>query len=566
MRQILLVCALSSLLLSCTGGILQVKKKYTPLNLYYNPLELAEGVAAGRDYDQPAYYYPFFLNYPDDLKKHGLRGKVSSVRYLNIKNATYAELKFNEEGNLTYTGDSFDKPLRYTEGSGFTYTGTGKLEGVYRNPQKIKFPQKTQDFEYDATDKLIKRKMAPYNQTYTYYEDGTLQETTLFKSKKHDIFEKMEFNESGNLVKEYRDYTLNPFLGEAKSQFHSACTFVYTSNGLCTQKKETLYPIRKNKSTKDLDSICCHNIYEYNLKGDIIQWEYSDYDYKDSISKRISYLTFLFEYEYDQYDNWTTMKVILPKYYNNDRRALANIANIHDVFGLLSLGTSQQDPNAKITFRRVIQYHEQSSSSLTSETEPSTLPLTAVRGHGLYGKVKSVSDNNCTITFNKEGNIVSKVWKDEYNSRDDYTYESPTRYMIGTVIGPYRITCEGNIRKEEDEKGIELPVEYKFDKQGRVIYYSYPQGMMGVTEEYSYTGNDKQPNSMRIESPYEEGNDVSISKYTYLKFDKQGNWTKRKVNRTWEITEYIREEGGDSEKTRTETDPEFIETRTIQYF
>ena len=97
---------------------------------------------------------------------------------------------------------------------------------------------------------------------------------------------------------------------------------------------------------------------------------------------------------------------------------------------------------------------------------------------------------------------------------------------------PFRITCEGNIRKEGDEKGIDLPTEYEFDKHGRLIRYSHADGMSPVVEEYTYDGREKHPATMTYTSRYEEGKDIVKCRYTYLETDKQGNWTKRKVVRT----------------------------------
>ena len=46
-----------------------------------------------------------------------------------------------------------------------------------------------------------------------------------------------------------------------------------------------------------------------------------------------------------------------------------------------------------------------------------------------------------------------------------FSYESSTRYMRAGV-GPFRITCEGNLRKEEDEGKIMGTEEYEFDRKG----------------------------------------------------------------------------------------------------
>ena len=46
--------------------------------------------------------------------------------------------------------------------------------------------------------------------------------------------------------------------------------------------------------------------------------------------------------------------------------------------------------------------------------------------------------------------------------------------------------------------------------------------------------------------------------------DKEGNWLQREVNRTWEIVMYNHVDN--TEETSTQTDPPFIETRSITYY
>ena len=189
-----------------------------------------------------------------------------------------------------------------------------------------------------------------------------------------------------------------------------------------------------------------------------------------------------------------------------------------------------------------------------------------MQGRGLYGSVKSLSETGHTVSFDEYGNISYEKW--EYGpTEENYDYKSPTEYVkktTGAIIGPFRITCEGNIRKEGDEKGIELPTEYEFDKHGRLIRYSHADGMSPVVEEYTYDGREKHPAAMTYTFRYEEGKDIVKCKYTYLETDKQGNWTKRKVVRTVESTVY--DAMTDKETTSVKTDPEFTETRAISYY
>lgn len=605
MKQIVFISTLAGLFLACTGCFHQ-EKKYTPLYLYYNPLDPdVTSTWMTCDY-APEYFYPNFLNYPNDLSKHGLRGNVKDVSYLSRGFSTMV-LGFNEKGNIIYTINYIGLAGNFSHIRIFKYNKTGRLEGVYRNPHRDRWAPSSQQFEYDAAGRLLKRKggMSYAYQTYTYYEDGTLKEITPHitsnPSFKVDTYGKMEFNKSGELIKMEAPTTVNPFFGDAKKSFdglRSVCTFAYV-DGLCTQKHEAIY-----KETDTLPSFNSREYYIYNAKGEIAEWDYSGV--VTNVTPK--YYTFQtasfkirFEYEYDKHDNWTVMRVVLPD----------NFRNSHFLQEYYYLKTGQQQPFPGempiVTIRRQISYHnlpaaegKGSSPQLTqkpdlspqldqqSEVSPQVVQqpevspeavrkpdlspqgareipkYTAVRGHGLSGKVKSVSDKDYTLYFDEYGNIGSKVWKD--GGRENYNYQSPLKYRIGPDIGPFRIVCEGNIRKEEDEKGIELSVEYHFDEQGRVILYKYSQGMRPVTEKYTYKGEERFPSTLQKEGRDEEGSYISVSRYTYLEFDQEGNWTRRQVNRTWKFTESFYDGEEEKEKTSTETDPEFMETRTITYY
>lgn len=197
-----------------------------------------------------------------------------------------------------------------------------------------------------------------------------------------------------------------------------------------------------------------------------------------------------------------------------------------------------------------------------SDTSPAvkkvnTPKFTSVQGYGLYGNVRTVTTGKVTLSFDQNGNMVS-------NGANRYIYRGTDRYMIDNVIGPFRITCEGNLRKEVDEKGIEGTIEYEFDSRGRVVRYKYFDGMMPVVCKYVYEGTSKYPSTMESSASYEDGTDVEICRYTYLETDSRGNWTKRRVKRTWKSTTYGYE--NEPDKVSTKTEPEFTETRTISYF
>lgn len=533
MRKTLLLCA-TVLLAACSGGgLFEKEKKYTPLYVYWNPLEPDGGILLSGDLS-PAYTYPYFVNYPDDRAKHGLRGNVSQVRY-PLKDArgnpsTWgAGLAFNETGQLTstFSGD-FAKPMD-AEIRELRYNVSGQFEGIVYNPNRRRWDQ--------TPEKL------PSNPRV-----GA-----------------MEFNEAGELTRLEAEMTSNPFIVEAKGSFNdfpSVSTFTY-SGGLCTEKLEKIAFIVRGET---LDTITCVNRYAYNDKGDLISWEYTGGHYCLDPETRNLYtipqisFIFRFEYDYDRYGNWITRRTILPDNYTDDEQ-------LHRYY-VVSTMQKEPAPGEKpiVTVKREIDYYAFSAKEKVEMKKKDAPKFTAVQGRGLYGSVKSLSETGHTVSFDEYGNISYEKW--EYGpTEENYDYKSPTEYVkktTGAIIGPFRITCEGNIRKEGDEKGIELPTEYEFDKHGRLIRYSHADGMSPVVEEYTYDGREKHPAAMTYTFRYEEGKDIVKCQYTYLETDKQGNWTKRKVVRTVESTVY--DAMIDKETTSVKTDPEFTETRAISYY
>lgn len=577
MRKTLLLCA-TALLAACSGGgLFEKEKKYTPLYVYYNPLDPDITSTLTNTDLSPVKNYPNFVNYPDDRTKHGLRGNVSQVRY-PLKDArgnpsTWGiGLAFNEAGQLTsvFSGD-FARPMD-AEIWEFQYDNAAHLVGKVNNPHRYRWPSNKDHFEYDASGRLVKRN-SPFAQgdfqTYDYHENENLKRVIPVQNPRNlpstALTGMMEFNKSSELERMEVPLTSNPFVADAKGSFNdfpSVSTFTY-SGGLCTEKLEKIAFIVRGET---LDTITCVNRYAYNDKGDLISWEYNGGYYRLDPVTRNEYsipqtsFTIRFEYDYDKHGNWTTRRTILPDNY-------ADIEWLHRYY---VVSTKQKEPASGerpvVSIEREIDYYAFSAKEKAELKKKDAPKFTAVQGRGLYGSVKSLSETGHTVSFDEYGNISYEKW--EYGpTEENYDYKSPTEYVkktTGAIIGPFRITCEGNIRKEGDEKGIELPTEYEFDKHGRLIRYSHADGMSPVVEEYTYDGREKHPAVMTYTFRYEEGKDIVKCKYTYLETDKQGNWTKRKVVRTVESTVY--DAMTDKETTSVKTDPEFTETRAISYY
>lgn len=130
--RIIYLCLISALLAACSGDrLFKKEKKYTPLYVYYNPLNY------NQNYDFAELFYPDYINYPDDRIKYGLRGNVSLVLYGSADAGI--EYIFDDEGKLRTVSSFLDRARRYIELREFRYTD-GRLAGVYRNPQMTNGP------------------------------------------------------------------------------------------------------------------------------------------------------------------------------------------------------------------------------------------------------------------------------------------------------------------------------------------------------------------------------------------------------------------------------------------
>lgn len=562
MRKTLLFCTITmTLLVGCAGGgLFEKEKKYTPLHVYYSPLQPDLSLLA-EDNFSPSVNYPYFVNYPNDRMKHGLRGNVAAVQYSYPSSSSIkAILTFDRSGKITSDG-------MYN----FVYDAVGRLEGR----KKAHFSLERQ-CEYDAQGRLTKLRTNPYLgvecHTCSYYDDRTVKSITPTIGKDSTDYYHlchigtMVFNEAGEWIKAEIPRTANFFYQQIRrrtrlfDRLPSTCTFTYNTDGLCTEKEETVSVIQNGEFILSHPNI---EYYEYNDKGDLSSWEYQGLVWFESSGQFNSFMNNVrvtFDYDYDRHGNWTTMRIMLPDNY-------ANIPILSDYYRMrLRTGQISSGEKPVVTIKRQIEYYAFSAEEERELKKKDAPKFTAVQGYGLYGDVKSVSDSRFVILFDEYGNITKRTWID-YGETNEFSYESSTRYMRSGV-GPFRITCEGNLRKEEDEGKIMGTEEYEFDKKGRVVRHDYADanGMCPINETYTYNGREKFPVTMVYKYSYEEGQDVATCKYTYIETDKQGNWTKRKVNRTWECVEYFFDGEKDTSRTMTKTDPEFTETRTISYY
>lgn len=567
MKHITWLVALAGLLAACAGGGKQ--KNYTPVNLYYDPLEMDASYVQLREDLSPENTYPHFASYPDDRAKLGVRGNVALVAYLNDKEHPFAAFGFDEAGKLAYLNRLSIVGGEYYMLE-FLYDDNGRLAGTY--------DQRTYDREklcaYDESGRLSRFSRHADVWNYAYRPDGSLESVRLAGKKDEysmlRLFTRMDFNEAGQLTYSEAVATSNPFLERLRTP--SFCTYSYAGNLLSRKVERILVGSRESRDTVD-----CTTLYFYNGKGDLARLEYSGaFVAADDYIRRGTFVVH-FDYKYDERGNWTAMHVILPEGY----------AEIPCFQGYLGVLAARSGEKREAVIRRDIRYHaftaeesaklkakekakqfavqqeEERQAAERAEKRKNAPRYTALQGHGLYGEVKSVSTERMTIYFDEYGNLLAKAFPD--GTADEYIYESPTRYTIRNGIGPFNITCESNLRKEEDEKGIEPSTEYEFDDQGRVIRHRYALGMSYEIETFTYQGTEKFPSSRQVGGADETGRWQTTDKYTYLETDTQGNWTKRKVQSTTQTIEYACEEG-EEDKVSTTAEPEIIETRAIVYY
>lgn len=186
--------------------------------------------------------------------------------------------------------------------------------------------------------------------------------------------------------------------------------------------------------------------------------------------------------------------------------------------------------------------------------------MTGWKSQGLNGNVKTVvSGNGESISFNQLGNIISRKLED--GNECTYSYTNQSQYMVDGY-GPYIITFTDNQRVETDSQDPEVPNQYTFDSQGRVILFQFLSWPAKATKAFEYKDSEKLPRKMIWHDYDEYGDYLYTDIYEYITVDKYGNWTKRKVTKTFQCTEYI-EEGDDKVTTETKT---VYETRIITYY
>ena len=155
----------------------------------------------------------------------------------------------------------------------------------------------------------------------------------------------------------------------------------------------------------------------------------------------------------------------------------------------------------------------------------------------IFGDVsKVVCSNGKFIEFNKDGNIV-KI--NPYDSTDEYSYESATRYILHG--GYYDIIFKDNVRIEKFDNPDEyIGVNYTFDSLGRIKNMSrrFSDYEPPLVIDYFYNGNELLPFKIVEPNDWEGGSSTTTSLYTYTKVDENGNWLACDVKVEYKVEEY----------------------------
>ena len=566
-----LLLILASSLTSCNPSGDEKDKRYTPLHVYFNPLQLDMNMET---------LMPYFVNYPTDRAKSGLRNFPMTVTYeynypdWGITGAS--QYVFLANGRLSeQRRTSFNVGATGFDVISFEYDSHSNLVRI-KSVEDGRYKRRYSDdgFIYDAAGKLTRRERdrggnpGTWNYLYEYHENGILKSISPEKnnslvSEAGVTLYKLRFDSLARMERFETPKTTNMFLKDISEykKGKSVTTFTYTDN-LCTQAMEKI-PVEFDRGT---ETLTCTSNFTYNSHGDLATWTYSGGVYKNKgNSWRVDDMTFTitYDYVYDEKGNWTQAKIIFPENIDEIPALRTHYKATKNGF------TSNQDrsPSTKngekpfVTVSRTINYYDE--NMMTDETSASKKELLykGTDTYGFSGKVKSVTEEHECLKFDQSGNLIWQ--KNSFDKETTYKYLTSTSYNVsGWGEAVVNIEIKDGFRSDTDsDVNIELNQEYTFDNRQRLIKHVFNSHMAMVVRKYQYEGISKHPTVMVEEHP-EEG--VTTYRYTYTQIDKKDNWTERNVSYATEYDEYDDDMNYIGKK---QTWPkEYIEKRSIEYW
>ena len=326
MKFLHLFCSVALVVPLCLAGCQsqvgeEKERPFTPLYVYFDPLNLKLTMTMEA-------LMPFFVNYPNDWTKMGLRGNPSTLTYSftdPFGTGNYVT-KFSESGRMKSKDTpqfSFYSRSVYYWHRVYEYDEADRLNYMseYRPPTRV--PWEDKGFVYNEKGQLTERFVEDHDNSgirynYSYWDNGNLKairpvkDNAVARVNMHEIY-KLDFDSQGLLERMVCRSSVNPFLSRMNRYKKGAAVMSYThSDRLCTKIVEKV-PIEFDRG---VDTLTNTFTLAYNAHGDVTSWVYSGGVYWDKGNRwGVADRTFevKYEYTYDLHDNWTSAKMILPE-------------------------------------------------------------------------------------------------------------------------------------------------------------------------------------------------------------------------------------------------------------
>ena len=329
---------------------------YNAINLYFSPAE---------DYLLRHEFFTNFINYPNDLAKLGLKGKVYDIKYTTVHELGYL---FNEEGKImgkifTENGGNMKRASIYTH----HYDDEGRLVkiseedrvntgGGYRTVSNRTDKVMESIISYTASGKPLKRAVNDLNSnrvdhtvSYEYDENGICRGVAIATdspNRRADaVVFSFECNEKGLMTFIHAKRSRIPYRlasGERK------ITPAYDYQGRLVAMRETAIPT--NNEAYRINEIFSTTQYKYNPEGDIVECAYSDTAYPSG-AKADFVLTFV--YDYDRQGNWVRKRI------RGDIYVLEGLMNsyYYGQYPILRVESGNGNELGEVVIERTINYY-----------------------------------------------------------------------------------------------------------------------------------------------------------------------------------------------------------------
>ncbi len=311
--KLLFMLGLSFSLLSCGGDKLagtenqeeaQVDRVFPPIGLYYGKPTSMLGGTPDPDYEIKPSNLPDFVNYPNDLTKMGLRGRVKSVRE-GVSTFSWS-YDFNPAGNLTDYQFRMDSKGRYGEGARAEYNGAGELTLLGRNFHG----QSPNSHAYSYKNgKLVRRSSSRGERIYFYHDSAGVSVPDSIVTKGLTPYLNIKFVQEDNMINVGRMTYKRPSLPGNITADNAESIMEYTAEGQLKAMR-TVYRNVKGYKTPTLYGL---TQFFYNEQGDVTKMEYYLFTDKTPLTDETLLSTAVhhgidtYDYQYDEQGNWVEL-------------------------------------------------------------------------------------------------------------------------------------------------------------------------------------------------------------------------------------------------------------------